>query len=216
MCTQLVEILRSSNKFSSLLETSFYSIGLGRKLNKALPKTHVEENKCAILSRDNTKYNTNPGNIVDAEQYPTLAKFKIPNNKQTTNMLLIELIRMKCTNMEKKSKSRKLIVNNPLNPSQQNLYMMVPSGRSETSHRLFGKSLSEMVSWRTVSQPLQYQEMVQKQSVAHGIKSLGRIDPPTFEEVAADHGHAAPPKMTANFWVAMSSAAGLRVGYNEL
>ena len=216
VCTQLVEILRSSNKFSSLLETSFYSIGLGRKLNKALPKTHVEENKCATLSRDNTKYDANSGNIVDAEQYPTLAKFKIPNNEQTTNMLLIELIRMKCTNVDEKSKSRKLIVNNPLNPSQQNLYMMVPSGRSETSHRLFGKSLSEMVSWRTVSQPLQYQEMVQKQSVAHGIKSLGRIDPPTFEEVAADHGHAAPPKMTANFWVAMSSAAGLRVGQQRI
>ena len=95
------------------------------------------------------------GNIVNVEQYPTLAKFKIPNNKQTTNMLLNEF-QMKCTNADKKSKSRKLIVNNPLNPSQQNLYMMVPSGRSKTSHNFFGKSLSEMVSWRTVSQPTQY------------------------------------------------------------
>ena len=52
VCTQLVEILRSSNKFSSLLETSFYSIGLGQKLNKESPTTHVEENECATLLSD--------------------------------------------------------------------------------------------------------------------------------------------------------------------
>ena len=123
---------------------------------------------------------------------------------------------MKCTNADKKSKSHKLIVNNPLNPSQQKFYMMVPSGRSEPSHKLFGKSLGEMVSWQTVSQPLQYQELVQKQSVAHGIKSLGGIEPDAFEEVTADHGHAAPPKMTVNFWLAMSSAAGLIVGQQRI
>ena len=57
--------------------------------------------------------------------------------------------------------------------------------------------------------------MVQNQLVAHEIKSPGRIDPDTFEEVAADHGHDAPPKMIANFWVAMISAAGLRVGQQK-
>ena len=50
-------------------------------------------------------------------------------------MLLNELIQMKCTNADEKAKSQKLIVNNPLNPLQQNLYMMF--GRSKTSHKPF-------------------------------------------------------------------------------
>ena len=56
---------------------------------------NVEVDKRVTFSSDN-KYDVTSGNIVDVEIYPTLGTFKIPNSKQTTNMILNELIQMKC------------------------------------------------------------------------------------------------------------------------
>ena len=48
-------------------------------------------------------------------------------------------------------------------------------------------------------------------NVANGIKALEKLDTGSFESVATKHVHALPPKISANFWVAMSTSAGLKV-----
>ena len=89
------------------------------------------------------KYNIKSGTMADEEEYPALAKFKVPiYNAQATNMLLNDLLRLKSTNNNKSSRSgEKIVVQNPLNPTQHNLYFMVPSGKSESSHYMFGNTL---------------------------------------------------------------------------
>ena len=57
----------------------------------------------------------------------------------------------------------------------------------------------------------EYHDSIRYRSLAQGIKALAKIDGKAFKDVAAQFGHFAPPKMSANFWVAMSTAAELRV-----
>ena len=88
---------------------------------------------------------------------------------------------------------------------------MVPSGKSESSHYLFGNTLKKMTMQSLAFHCPEHHDSIPYHSVAQGIKALSKINAKAFKDVAAQFGHFAPPKMSANFWVAMSTAAELRV-----
>ena len=122
-------------------------------------------------------------------------------------MLLNKIPQLKCENNEDSTASRKLTLKNPLNPAQENLFIMVPRGKSDSSHYM--KTVKEMVTHHQASQKPEDQKEIKHKSVVEGIRALARLDPGAFAAVAQQHGHVAAPKISANFWVAMSTTAGL-------
>ena len=83
-----------------------------------LSKNEVIAANAASEKSTNLKYYVTSGTVADTSKFSTLAKFKIPSdNEQITNMLLNKILQLKCENNEDSTTSRKLTLNNLLNPA---------------------------------------------------------------------------------------------------
>jgi hypothetical protein len=234
---ELVSILKTSNMFTQLLQTDYYFKGLPAGARKrgqgaAINSTESEEDNSENSSDDNAEnssddaenlsdedessacsvYDITKGTAADKKQFPCLAKFNIPiNNPQTISSLLCELLKAQEQIQGNNQDANGILLKNPANPSQSHLYVQVPTGTSKAAHVRFGRTITKMVNWRAKRH--EDKEEIERKSVSHALRALERLNPDTFLQVAQERGYSIQqtPKISANYWLAMSTAAGLRV-----
>jgi hypothetical protein len=220
--SELVSLLKNCDIFTKLLQTNYYFKGVESMTRRGQGTSSATIDHSSILNISDSDEEKEPESepeptVADLAQLPVLAKYKIPvDDPQTTYSLLNELVKLQGFQnghdvLLKKSKS--ILLRNPSNPALAHLYAQVPTGDSEQAHCQFGTAIKDMVDWRSKGDD----ENV-TMSFTHALRTLEKMKPDVFLQVAKEKGYCTQetPKIGANFWLAMCTDAGLKVGQQRI
>mmetsp|Transcript_19672 Transcript_19672/g.27663 ORF Transcript_19672/g.27663 Transcript_19672/m.27663 type:complete len:163 (+) Transcript_19672:818-1306(+) len=105
------------------------------------------------------------------------------------------------------------ILCNPSNNSQTNLYIQIPAGTLKSSYRNFGRCICDVIKWRAKKNKMHHDEEARML-----ISKVETEYSSSFLTVANSNGYSTlkSPKISPQFWIAMSDAANLKIAQQRI